>query len=107
MVSFHLPLFLFLYIMLVFPCTNQNPRTTQTSIHGDETKWKVNCLLRLRRKNHVLQRCLVGSPRSSVAISAHPFLGGLEPTKEDTYWPGDSAHRRTGTVIGSPYAYIS
>ncbi|KAH0880520.1 hypothetical protein HID58_067914, partial [Brassica napus] len=43
--------------------------------------------------------CLTGSPRSSVAISAHPFLGGLEPTKEDAYRPGDTAHRRTVTRI--------
>ncbi|CDY51330.1 BnaCnng20670D [Brassica napus] len=34
--------------------------------------------------------------KSSVAISAHPFLGGLEPTKEDAYRHGDATHRREG-----------
>ena len=43
MISFHLPLFILLYI-LIFSII-QNPRTTQISIHGDETKWKVSCLL--------------------------------------------------------------
>ena len=97
--SFQLPFFLLLYILLSFLFTNQNLKNTQTSIHGDETKWEVNCLLRLRRQIHVLQRCLTGSPRIPVAVSAHPFMGGLEPNKEDAYWPRDAAHRRTGTVI--------
>ena len=97
MVSLHLPLFLLLHILLSFLCKNQNPKN-ETSIYGDETKWKVNCLLRFRRHRHVLQRCLSGSPQISVAVSAPPFLGGLEPNKEDAYWPRDAAHRRTGTV---------
>ena len=74
-------------------------------MHGDETEWEVNCRLWLRRQSHVLQRCLTGSPRISVAISAHPFLGGLEPTKEDAYWPRDVDHRRTGPVI-FPIIYL-
>ncbi|WZZ61559.1 hypothetical protein YC2023_061666 [Brassica napus] len=94
MVSLHLPLFLLLYILLSFLCKNQTPKNTQTSIYGDDTKWEVNCLLRIRRQSHVLQRYL--SPRISVAVSAPPFLGGLEPNKEDVYWPRDAAHQRTG-----------
>ncbi|KAG5415140.1 hypothetical protein IGI04_002707 [Brassica rapa subsp. trilocularis] len=44
---------------------------------------------------------------SSVAISAHPFLGGLEPAKEDAYWHGDATHRRTGTVGSFIQGFIS
>ena len=93
MVLFHLPPFLLLYILFSPSCSNQNPRN---SIDGDETAWEVYCLLRLRRKSPLPQRSLARSPRSSVAVSAHPFLGGLEPAKEDAYWHGDATHRRTG-----------
>ena len=105
MASIQLPFFLLLYILLSFLITNQNPKNAQTSIHGDETKWEVNCHLRLRRQSHVLKRCLTGSPWISVAVSAHPFLGGLEPSEEDAYWPRDVDHRRTGTVI-FPIIYL-
>ena len=93
MVSLHLPPFLLLYILFSPSCSNQNPRN---SIDGDETAWEVYCLLRLRRKSPLPQRSLARFPRSSVAVSAHPFLGGLEPAEEDAYWHGDATHRRTG-----------
>ena len=47
MISFHLPLFLLLYMLIFLLRTKQNPRTTQISSHGDETKWEVSCLFRL------------------------------------------------------------
>ena len=92
MVSFHLPPLLFLYIMVFLPIADQNFRN---SIDGDETTWEVHCL-RLRWESCVLQRSLPGSPRSGVAVSAHPFLGGLEPTEEDAHRHGDATHRREG-----------
>lgn len=99
MISFHLPLFILLYILIFLFHINQNPRTTQNSIHGDETKWEVACLLRLGWTIHVLQGCLSRSPWSSATLPTHPFLGGSEPDQEDADWPRIAPHRRTGESI--------
>ncbi|CAN6988800.1 unnamed protein product, partial [Brassica rapa subsp. trilocularis] len=40
--------------------------TARTSIDGDETKWKVCSLLRLRRQSRLLQRSHAGSPRAQL-----------------------------------------
>ena len=79
--------------------STQNPRTTPSLIHGDETKWKGSCLLRLWRKSHVIQRCLSRSACSSVALPTHSFLGGSEPDQENAYWSQNAPHRRAGESI--------
>ena len=97
MISFLFTLFLLLYILIFSPECKSNPRTSLTSIHGDETEWKIPYHVRLWWKSHVLPRCLTGSPRNPAAFLLDSLLGGLEPSKEDTYWPWDASNRRTGT----------
>ena len=79
--------------------SNQNPKTTPSLDHGDETKWEVYCLLRLWWESYVLQRCLSRAACNSVALPTHPFLGRSEPDQEDTDWPRNAPHRRTGKSI--------
>lgn len=97
MISFQFTLFLHLYILTFFLEFKSNPRTSLTSIDGDKTEWEIPYHQRLWWKSHVLPRCHTWSPRNSVAFPFGPFLGGLEPSEEDTYWPWDASHRRTGT----------
>ena len=97
MISFHLPLFLLLYMMIALLRTKKTLEPLKSQ--ADEMKWEVSCLFRLWRKSHVLQRCLSKSPWNSVTLPTHQFLGGSEPDKEDTYWPENAPHWRTGTSI--------
>ena len=96
MISFPFTFFLLLYILFFSLECKPNPRISLTSIYGDETEWKIPCYLRSRWKNHALPRCHTGSPRNPAAFPFDLFLGGLEPSKEDAYWPWDASNRRAG-----------